>query len=170
MADSTYLVTNKPLDSDLFTEGFKNDITPLDDHNLNTLIDGITYVDANSTAKDTKLKQDLDALLATKADKTYVDENKVAKEAGKQLSTNDFTNADKSKLDSIAANAEVNVQADWDEQDTDADSYIKNKPAIPDISNLESKFDILEINGCGVPTSNYANWTGEFVGFTFKED
>lgn len=56
---------------------------------------------------------------------------KVDKEPGKGLSTNDFTDADESKLDGIEAGAQVNVQADWDEADTTADSYIQNKPAIP---------------------------------------
>ncbi|MCY4059687.1 MAG: hypothetical protein OXG44_17005, partial [Gammaproteobacteria bacterium] len=35
------------------------------------------------------------------------------------------------KLDGIAAGAEVNVQADWDEDDEDDDSFIQNKPTIP---------------------------------------
>ena len=48
-----------------------------------------------------------------------------------ELSQNNFTNALKSKLDGIAANAEVNVQSDWNETDTTADAYIQNKPTIP---------------------------------------
>ena len=39
-----------------------------------------------------------------------------------------MTGADKSKLDGIAAGAEVNVQADWDEADTTSDAFILNKP------------------------------------------
>lgn len=54
--------------------------------------------------------------------------NKVDKIPGKQLSTNDYTTAEKDKLDKIAAGAEINVQADWYVTDTAADSYIKNKP------------------------------------------
>ena len=38
--------------------------------------------------------------------------------------------ADKTKLDGIAAGAEVNVQADYTETDTSADSYIKHKPTL----------------------------------------
>lgn len=38
---------------------------------------------------------------------------------------------DKTKLNGIAAGAEVNVQANWNETDTDSDSYIQNKPTIP---------------------------------------
>jgi hypothetical protein len=56
---------------------------------------------------------------------------KVDKVTGKGLSTNDFTNADKTKLNGIAEGAEVNVQADWNQTDSTADDYIKNKPNIP---------------------------------------
>lgn len=54
-----------------------------------------------------------------------------AKEAGKGLSTNDYTTAEKNKLSGIAAGAEVNVQANWAESDSSEDSFIKNKPTIP---------------------------------------
>ena len=59
------------------------------------------------------------------------DTNKVDKEAGKGLSTNDFTTAEKDKLAGIAAGAEVNVQSDWNVSDSSSDAYIKNKPTIP---------------------------------------
>ena len=36
--------------------------------------------------------------------------------------------ADKAKLDGISATAEVNVQADWSQTDSEADDYIQNKP------------------------------------------
>lgn len=39
--------------------------------------------------------------------------------------------SDKTKLNGIASGANVNVQADWDQTNTSADDYIKNKPAIP---------------------------------------
>lgn len=58
----------------------------------------------------------------------YLDDNKVDKETGKGLSANDFTNTLKTKLDGIAEGAEVNVQPDWDQTDTTADDFIKNKP------------------------------------------
>ena len=38
---------------------------------------------------------------------------------------------DKTKLAGIAAGAEINVQADWNETNTSSDAYIKNKPTIP---------------------------------------
>ena len=39
-----------------------------------------------------------------------------------------FTVAEKNKLDGIQAGAEANVQADWNQTDSTADDYIKNKP------------------------------------------
>ena len=169
MADSKYLVTNNPLESKLFTDGFKNDITPLDDHNLNTLIDGITKVNANILDRH----QDLD-------------NRKVEKDGNKGLSTNDFTTALKTKLVGIQEGAEVNVQSDWAETDTNKDSYIKNKPTINSAysatsdnaqsgkavaqavapkadktyvdSNFEQKFDVLIIDGGNAQDAINGSW------------
>lgn len=58
--------------------------------------------------------------------------DKVDKVTGKGLSTEDYTTAEKTKLAGIAAGAEVNVQADWDEDDEFSDAFIKNKPEIPE--------------------------------------
>ena len=49
---------------------------------------------------------------------------------GKGLSTNDFDNDYKTKLDSIAEGAEVNVQGDWNQTTSTESDYILNKPAI----------------------------------------
>jgi hypothetical protein len=57
--------------------------------------------------------------------------NKVDKEAGKGLSTNDYTTTEKNKLANIEDFAEVNVQADFLQNDNTADDFIKNKPTIP---------------------------------------
>lgn len=66
-------------------------------------------------------KSEINTLLADKVDKV----------AGKQLSTEDFTSALKTKLDGIATGAEVNVQSDWSQSDSSADDFIKSKPSIP---------------------------------------
>ena len=42
-----------------------------------------------------------------------------------------ITGTERTKLNGIAAGAEVNVQSDWDQTDTTADDYIENKPTIP---------------------------------------
>lgn len=63
--------------------------------------------------------------------KTWTGNNYVAKENGKGLSTNDYTTAEKNKLNGIATGAEANVQANWAETDSSDDAFIKNKPTIP---------------------------------------
>lgn len=98
-----------------------------------------TYVDelagtvarkADKTYVDNKINS-LTDVVNSKANKSYVDAalaTKVDKVDGKGLSTNDFTNAYKAKLDSIETGAEVNVQSDWNETDSSSDAYLRNKP------------------------------------------
>ena len=67
--------------------------------------------------------------------------NKVDKVDGKGLSTNDYTNEEKTKLSGIADGAQRNVQPDW--ALTSGDGAIKNKPTIPtNVSDLtnDSKY------------------------------
>lgn len=61
-----------------------------------------------------------------------------ATEQGKGLSSNDFTNTLKTKLDGIEAGAQVNVQSNWNQDDSEADDYIKNKPNILSTTVLTS--------------------------------
>ena len=42
-----------------------------------------------------------------------------------------ITSAGVTKLNGIAAGAEVNVQSDWNVSDNNSDAFIKNKPTIP---------------------------------------
>ena len=65
---------------------------------------------------------------------------KVDKVTGKGLSTNDYTTTEKNKLAGIAAGAEVNVQSDWNQSDSSADDYVKNKPTIPTVNNSTISF------------------------------
>lgn len=71
---------------------------------------------------------------------------KVDKVTGKGLSANDFTNADKAKLDGIESGAEANVQADWTQTDTTADDYIKNKPTIPSPVTVDQTYSAASAN------------------------
>lgn len=71
---------------------------------------------------------------------------KVDKVTGKGLSTNDFTNADKTKLNGIETGAEANVQADWTQTDTTADDYIKNKPTIPSPVTVDQTYSAASAN------------------------
>ena len=80
------------------------------------------------SVKTAKLSGTEDGLVTASDAKTELDK-KVDKVEGKGLSTNDFTNDLKTKLEGIAVGAEVNVQADWNETDENSDAFIKNKPA-----------------------------------------
>lgn len=57
--------------------------------------------------------------------------------SGKQLSTEDYTTAEQTKLAGIAAGAEVNVQADWSVSDNTSDAYIANKPTLGTAAALD---------------------------------
>ena len=52
---------------------------------------------------------------------------KVDKEEGKTLSSNDYTDTEKTKLAGIEDGAEVNVQSDWNQNDETADDYVKGR-------------------------------------------
>jgi hypothetical protein len=54
----------------------------------------------------------------------------VFKEAGKGLSSNDFTTPLQTKLTNMAADANKNVQADLLQADTAADDFVKNKDSV----------------------------------------
>jgi len=71
-----------------------------------------------------------------------------------------MTAADKTKLDGIAAGAEVNVQADWSETDTNSDAYIQNKPT--DLTDL-SQHNIGELSD--VDTTSTAPSNGDLFSF-----
>ena len=71
------------------------------------------------------------AFIKVQSNFTELFTNKVDKEAGKELSTNDYTTTEKDKLANIEDFAEVNVQADFLQNDNTADDFIKNKPTIP---------------------------------------
>lgn len=82
--------------------------------------------------------------------------NKVDKEDGKGLSTNDYTTTEKNKLAGIASGAEVNVNADWNA--TTGDAQILNKPTIPSkTSDLTN--DIGFITTSDIPESVAASTT-----------
>lgn len=87
------------------------------DANWNDETKHLTITNANGSVIDLDLSDvasatEVAAALAQKADKTYVDaqlNTKVDKVEGKQLSTNDYTTAEKTKLGSVESGAQVNV-------------------------------------------------------------
>lgn len=57
--------------------------------------------------------------------------------------TNEFSDAEQTKLAGIAAGAEVNVQADWNETNASLDSYIQNKPtSVADLTQHYVEVDL----------------------------
>lgn len=121
---------------------------------------GNTSVDTTPTANSTKM-------VTSGGIKTALD-GKVDKVTGKGLSTNDFTDtyksnvdsntsarhthSNKSVLDGISSTdvanwnaAEPNVQSDWNQTDSTADDYIKNKPMCGNIVVPNAKWLKLSI-------------------------
>lgn len=71
---------------------------------------------------------------------------KVDKVQGKGLSTEDYTSAEKTKLSGIAEGAEVNVQSDWNQTNSSAKDFIKNKPTIPASVTVDSALSSTSTN------------------------
>lgn len=97
--------------------------------------------------------------------------NKVDKHQTGGVDDRLMTAAEGTKLAGIAANAEVNVQSDWNQTNTDADDFIKNKPTIPDVSNYVQKSltaGLLKNDGT-VDTNTYAT-TSQIPSVTGKAD
>lgn len=67
---------------------------------------------------------------------------KVDKEEGKMLSSNDYTDTEKTKLAGIEDGAEVNVQSDWSQNDETADDYIKNRTHYTDDAGAVHQIDM----------------------------
>ena len=74
---------------------------------------------------------------------------KVDKVVGKQLSTEDYTTAEKNKLAGIQDGAEVNVQANWSETNNTLDSFILNKPTLGTVAskNVGTAIGNIQENG-----------------------
>lgn len=91
------------------------------------------------------------------------DTSKVDKVQGKGLSENDFTDTLKTKLDGIAAGAEVNVQSDWEQTDNTADDYIKGKPTIPTVNDSTIT---IQKNGTTVKSFTTNQASGDTINIT----
>ena len=115
---------------------------------LNTLTWDISHKESNSWITKGNIKGETGSFdnseLSNYALKSEIPDisGKVDKVNGKGLSTNDFTNDLKTKLDGIATGAEVNVQSDWNETTTTSDAYIKNKPSLATVATSGSYNDL----------------------------
>ena len=100
-----------------------------DNTNLDSLQEVVDFIEANKDTLDNLSISNIAGLQAALDAK----ENSVT---GKGLSANDFTDSLLNKLTGIAAGAEVNVQANWNETNSGADSFVLNKPS--DITDLST--------------------------------
>lgn len=109
-----------------------------------TTIDTNTYNEIESKEAITQVATDIAAATAPLATEFATDEataaslastvaNKVDKVTGEGLSTNDYTTAEKTKLASLAPQ----VADDWNETNSSAADFIKNKPLLPTIQAYE---------------------------------
>ena len=124
-----------------------NLILQSNDASLDTLQEVVDYIKANNASIAS-----LNATIATKEDKV----------AGKGLSTEDFTSSLLAKLNSIATNAEVNVQSNWNEADNTNDAFIQNKPAIASPSTtltVQGTANEVDVTGGAQDLSANRTWT-----------
>lgn len=115
-------------------------------------------------------QSDLADALAQKADTSDVptkltdleNDGNFVQDADYVHTDNNYTDGEKSKLDTVQAGANKNVQSDWNETDTADDTYIKNKPTVPtktsDLTN-DSGF----ITRAGAPVQSVNGMTGDVV-------
>lgn len=137
-------------------------------------IDGIEITESNNNlyvgvSADFATNDDLSYVsahipsLAGYATENYVQQEtsgKVDKVAGKELSTNDFTDALLAKLNAIEASAQKNVQSDWAETNSAADSYIVHKPD-PVTLSAGPNVSITEVGGQIVIGATVPDVTGK---------
>ena len=125
-------ITSHNHDSSYISKSNTSTYTPTTDYHPATK----KYVD------DAVASVDVTSQISGKADTTYVNvelAKKVDAVTGKQLSTNDYTTAEKNKLAGIATGAQVNVKSDWNA--TSGDAQILNKPTIITESQVDTKIN-----------------------------
>lgn len=163
-------------------------------HSNKSIIDKLTqslldnWNDANSKKHGHGNKSIIDGITQTLIDTWNTVGDKVDKVTGKGLSTNDYTDSEKSivadtnakkhthsnkavidkvtqamldKLAGIASGAEVNVQSDWSVSDTASDAFIKNKPSSMPASDVAAW-----AKAASKPSYGWAEITGKPSSFT----
>lgn len=139
--------SNNPVKSNGIYDALQNKQNILTDGIGITIANDVISVDADTTPRSGSSKPvesgGVFTELTKKQDKLTAGENVQIDPDTNTISVTDTTYdpatqakaglmsaADKTKLDGIAAGAEVNVQADYTETDASADSYIKHKPTL----------------------------------------
>ena len=119
-----------------------NVFTDADHTKLNAIEASADVTDtANVTAAGALMDSEVTNLADVKAfdttDYATAAQGTLADSAQQPPSEGAFANGDKTKLDGIAAGAEVNVQSDWNS--ASGDNLILNKPSIPSITGLATE-------------------------------
>lgn len=119
-----------------------NTLLTSDNIDLDSLQEVVDYIEANKATLDSLSISNIAGL------QTALD-GKVDKVTGKELSANDFTDALLNKLNNIEANAEVNVQSDWNQSTTTADNFIQNKPTDLTVLSNHSVTGLNDVTSAG---------------------
>ena len=124
-------------------KGLIDDINTLlnsDNTSLDTLQEVVDYIETNRNTLNALSISNITGLQAALNAKQN-------SESGKGLSTEDFTSPFKSKLEGIADNAEVNVNADWTA--TSGDAQILNKPSDLTVLSSHNVEELSDITSAG---------------------
>ena len=152
---------SNPLQSYLFTKGFVNDETPLDEYNLNLILAAINLINENTNTEVEDRKQEYTII------QSQVNNEKDNREAadkklyGADIPEEDYltlTGIDKSQKDADKAMNQAVFGEDHPPEDA--------TPLQTQVSGKENTFDVIITDGGGVPPSviNGTNptWNGEF--------
>ena len=121
-------------DSNVFTDA---DHTKLNAIEASADVTDTTNVTAAGALMDSEVTNLADVKAFDTADYATAAQGTLADSAQQPPSEGAFANGDKTKLDGIAAGAEVNVQSDW--SSASGDNLILNKPSIPSITGLATE-------------------------------
>ena len=128
--------------------------------NNNQLTNGAGYITSDTQLSTEQVQDAVGAMLTGNTESgitvTYDDTNNEIDFTVASQTDNNFTNADHSKLDGIAAGAEVNVQSNWNA--TSGDALILNKPTIPS-GNQIIDWTVSAGSGTEIHSDNYTNTT-----------
>ena len=117
-----------------------NTLLQSDNTDLDSLQEVVDYIETNRSTLDSLGISNITGLQAAL-------DGKQNTESGKGLSAEDFTSAFKSKLEGIANNAEVNVNADWTAASGDA--QILNKPSDLTVLSSHNVTELSDITSAG---------------------
>jgi hypothetical protein len=121
-------------DSNVFTDA---DHTKLNAIEASADVTDTTNVTAAGALMDSEVTNLADVKAFDTTDYATAAQGTLADSAQQPPSEGAFANGDKTKLDGIAAGAEVNVQSDWNS--ASGDNLILNKPSIPSITGLATE-------------------------------